>query len=86
MASAALRCRRTSGMCQDADWRAQVKGILKAERRNISYQQLAAQLAEMGVHNMPAYIANKISRGGFTAVFMAQCLEAIECHEIPLEG
>ena len=73
-------------MKTDAEWRAQVKGILKAElkRRNVSYQQLAEQLAEMGVHDTPANIANKISRGGFTAVFMAQCLEAIGCHEIRL--
>jgi hypothetical protein len=43
----------------------------------VSYQQLAERLAGIGVHDTPANIANKISRGGFTAVFMVQCLEAI---------
>jgi hypothetical protein len=66
-------------MRTDAEWRDQVKGILKAElkRRSVSYQQLAERLAELGVHETPANIANKISRGSFTAVFMVQCLEAI---------
>ena len=73
-------------MKTDAEWRDQVKGILKAElkRRNVSYQQLAERLVAIGVHDTPANIANKISRGSFTAVFMAQCLEAIECREIRL--
>ena len=69
-----------------AEWRDQVKGILKAElkRRNVSYQQLAEKLAEIGVHDTPANIANKVSRGGFTAVFMVQCLEAIGCQTVQL--
>jgi hypothetical protein len=29
-------------------------------------------------------IKNKISRGGFTAVFFVQCLEAIGCHTLRL--
>ena len=73
-------------MKTDAEWRDQVKGILKAElkRRNVSYQQLAEKLAAIGVHDTPANIANKISRGSFTAVFMLQCLEAIAANDIRL--
>jgi hypothetical protein len=71
-------------MKTDPEWRSQAKGILKAElkRRNVSYQQLASRLAEIGVHDTPANIANKISRGGFTAVFMVQCMEAVECQMV----
>jgi hypothetical protein len=71
-------------MKTDPEWRSQVKGILKAElkRRNVSYQQLASRLAEIGVHDTPANIANKISRGGFTAVFMVQCMEAVGCQMV----
>ena len=71
-------------MKTDAEWRDQVKGILKAElkRKNLSYQHLADRLAELGVHETPANIANKISRGSFTAVFMMQCLEAIGCQAV----
>ena len=44
----------------------------------------ADRLAELGVHDTPANIANKISRGGFTAAFMVQCLEAIGCDTVRL--
>ena len=48
------------------DWQAKVKGLLKAElkRRNLTYQELAGRLEEIGVHETPRNIANKISRGG----------------------
>ena len=73
-------------MKTDSEWRNQVKGILKAElkRRNVSYQQLAERLAEIGVHDTPANIANKISRGSFTAVFFVQCLRSIGCETVHL--
>ena len=73
-------------MKSDAEWRDQVKGILKAElkRRNVSYQKLADELSAMGVYETPANIANKISRGSFTAVFLIQSLEAIGCSRIIL--
>ncbi len=67
-------------------WAAKVKGILKAElkRRNVSYRELAERLSAMGMHETEANIANKISRGGFTAVFFVQCLLAVGCHNVRL--
>lgn len=50
-----------------------------------AYQQLADKLGEVGIHETPANIANKISRGSFTAVFLVQCLEAIQCHMLRLD-
>ena len=69
------------------DWQAKVKGILKAElkRRDITYADLAAKLAEVGVKDEERNISNKIGRGSFTAVFFVQCLEAIGCKIINLE-
>lgn len=63
----------------DKEWQDRVKGILKAElkRRNVSYKQLAQRLEEMGIHETERNIANKISRGGFSATFFVQCLLAI---------
>jgi len=71
----------------DKEWADRVKGILKAElkRRNVSYRQLAERLEEMGVHESERNINNKISRGGFTAVFFLQCLEAIGVREVRLD-
>lgn len=73
-------------MVTDAEWQARAKGLLKAElkRRNVSYRDLAARLEAMGVHESEANIANKISRGGFSAVFLLQCLAAIECRAVTL--
>lgn len=68
----------------DKEWQDRVKGILKAElkRRNLSYKQLAERLAAMGVHETERNINNKISRGGFSAVFFVQCLIAAGCQSV----
>ena len=70
----------------EKEWADRVKGILKAElkRRNVSYKQLAERLETMGIHETERNINNKISRGGFTAVFFVQCLMAIGATEIRL--
>ncbi len=72
----------------DKDWQDRVKGLLKAElkRRNLSYKDLAEKLSAMGVRETESNIKNKISRGGFTAVFFVQCLSAIGCHTLRLES
>jgi hypothetical protein len=64
-----------------------VKRLLKAElkRRGVTYQELAKRLEAAGVHESPQNIANKISRGGFSAVFLVQCLDAIGCKTLNLE-
>jgi len=70
----------------DKEWQDRVKGLLKAElkRRNIGYRELAERLTAMGIPETEANIKNKISRGGFTAVFFLQCLEAAGAREIRL--
>lgn len=69
-----------------ADWTHQAKGLLKAElkRRNVGYQALSDSLRAFGINESPENIANKISRGKFTAVFFVQCMEAIGCKTIHL--
>jgi len=71
---------------RDDDWAERAKGLLKAElkRRNVSYQDLAAKLAEIGVKDTEPNIRNKIARGSFTAVFFVQCLEAIGCKSVKI--
>jgi len=66
-------------MVTDTDWQDRTKALLKSElkRKNVGYRELAERLAAIGVHDSERNIANKISRGGFTAVFLLQCLEAI---------
>jgi 3-mercaptopyruvate sulfurtransferase SseA len=70
----------------ETDWQERVKGLLKAElkRRSVGYKQLAEKLEELGVHETDRNIANKLARGGFSAVFLVQCLAAIGCETVRL--
>jgi hypothetical protein len=63
----------------DRDWTAEVKRLLKAElkRRGVTYAQLVEKLQEIGVRETEVNLRNKIARGGFTAVFLIQCMTAI---------
>lgn len=71
---------------QEKEWEDKVKRLLKAEltRKGVTYAQLVGKLADIGVHDSEPNIRNKISRGKFTAVFLIQCMEAIEAREIRL--
>ncbi len=70
------------------DWQAQAKGIIRAElkRRNLSYADLAERLTAIGVKETPQNVNNKIARGGFTAAFFLQCMEAIGVNNLHLDG
>jgi hypothetical protein len=70
----------------DAEWQARAKGILKGElkRRGVSYRDLVERLADMGIKESEQNIANKISRGGFSAVFLLQAMEAIGCKSLSI--
>lgn len=61
------------------EYETRAKNLLKAElrRRGITYAELAEKLAAVGVTENERNLNNKISRGGFTAAFLIQCLEAI---------
>jgi hypothetical protein len=72
----------------DGVWGEKVKGLLKAElkRRNLSYRDLVEKLAAIGVTETEANLRNKISRGGFTAAFFVQCMEAIGVRTLHLSA
>jgi 3-mercaptopyruvate sulfurtransferase SseA len=63
----------------DLERREPVKGILRAEmaRRGITYKQLAAKLAELGVRDTAVNLRDKVARGGFSAAFFVQCLRTM---------
>lgn len=50
-----------------------------------STHALSESLKAMGIEKTPENIANKISRGKFTAVFLIQCMETIGCSVIHLD-
>lgn len=70
----------------NVEFETKAKNLLKAElkRKGVTYAQLAAKLAEIGVHETERNLNNKISRGGFSAAFLLQCLEAIGAKNVPV--
>ena len=72
----------------DLEWRARAKGLLKAElrRRGVSYRLLDERLDEMGIRESEQNLANKISRGTFSAIFLLQCFNAIGCKSVAISS
>ena len=69
-------------------WEERAKRFLKAElaRADIGYRELAERLAKHGLKETEASIANKISRGRFSATFLLASLKAIEAETIRLDA
>ena len=78
--------RRGASVKTEDEWAEDVKRLLRAEmtRRGITYDQLTERLAAIGVADSSVNIRNKVARGKFTAVFLVQCLEAMECRSLRL--
>lgn len=73
-------------MPDSKDYQSLAKSILKAElkRRGVTYRDLAQRLGSIGVHETERNIANKISRGGFSAAFFLECLNAAGCKALQI--
>ncbi len=73
-------------MVTDKAWQEFAKNLLKSElkRRGLTYKDLAQRLTEAGTPDTAENLANKVSRGGFSAAFLFQCLAAIGCKNVSL--
>ena len=71
----------------NVEFETRAKNLLKGElkRRGVTYAQLAEKLAAIGVVENERNLNNKISRGGFTAAFLLQCLTAIGSSGVRLD-
>lgn len=69
------------------EWEALASNLLKSElkRKGVTYAQLVERLAEIGITEKEINIANKLSRGKFSAAFMLQCLKVIETENLRLD-
>lgn len=74
-------------MAKKGEWETRVSNLIKSELklRGISYAKLAQMLAEIGVDEQEQAIASKLSRGRFSAVFLAQCLAVIGSDRLRLD-
>ena len=70
------------------EYEEKAKNILKGElkRRGITYAGLVEKLAAIGVQETERNLANKISRGGFTAAFFLQVMQAIGADKVEISG
>jgi hypothetical protein len=68
-------------------WEERAKRYLKAElaRADVGYRELADLLKKHGLKETEASIANKISRGTFSATFLLASLIAIGAPAVRLE-
>lgn len=73
-------------MPQQTEWEQKAANILKAElkRKGVTYAQLVERLAGIGINEKEVNVANKLSRGKFSAAFMLQCLTVIETEHLHL--
>jgi hypothetical protein len=73
-------------MASKIDWTEKTKNLLKSEmkRHGVTYDELVEKLAQIGVKDTAVNVRNKVARGGFTAVFLVQCLEALGVKELRL--
>ncbi len=69
------------------EFETRAKNLLKGElkRRGITYAGLAEKLAAIGITENERNLNNKISRGGFTAAFLLQCLTAVGASSLRLD-
>lgn len=74
-------------MPEHTDWEALAANTLKAElkRKGVTYAKLVEMLAAIGIREKEANVANKLSRGKFSAAFMLQCLSAVGVSSLRLE-
>ena len=71
----------------EEQWAERTKRFLKAElkRAGVTYDDLAERLSKVGLSETKASIANKISRGTFSAAFLLASLKAIGCQNVRVE-
>ncbi len=74
-------------MPDQSEWEKQAANLLKSElkRKGVTYAQLVEKLGAIGINEKEVNVANKLSRGKFSAAFMLQCLNSIGATDLRLD-
>jgi len=74
-------------MPEQNEWEMQAANLLKSElkRKGVTYAQLVEKLRAIGINEKEVNVANKLSRGKFSAAFMLQCLKVIGADNLRLD-
>ena len=69
------------------EWTRRAKRFIKAElkRREVTYDDLARKLTEIGIRETEGSITVKINRGTFPVWFFLAALQAIGCPQVRLD-
>jgi len=64
----------------NAEYEEKAKALLRfaMSQRGVGPEELAERLSKMGIEISAGGVANKISRGGFSSMFLLQCMDALE--------
>lgn len=75
-------------MVAEQEWAERTKRFLKAElkRADVTYEELAQRMSEMGLEETKASVASKLSRGGFGATFFLAALRAVGVEHLRLDS
>lgn len=75
------------GMDSKDEWAGRSKRFMKAElkRRDVTYEELARRLSEMGIEETEGSITVKINRGAFPTWFFLASMKAIGCPAVRVE-
>ena len=71
----------------EEEWRNIAKGMLKGElkKQNLTYEDLAKKLSDIGVQENESSIRNKVSRGTFSATFLLQSMSVLGVELVPFK-
>ena len=71
----------------EREWAERTQRFVKAElkRADVTYEELAEKLREMGLQETKISIASKLSRAGFSASFFLATMKAIGVEQVRLE-
>ena len=69
------------------DWPDEASRLLKAElkRSGVTYKELVARLAEVGVNETEVSVRSKLKRGTFQFAFVMQCAYALKLEVLRLD-
>ncbi len=69
------------------EWETMAANMLKSElkRKGVTYAQLVEKLDAIGISEKEVNVANKLSRGKFSAAFMLACLSALQTVSLHLD-
>jgi hypothetical protein len=74
-------------MARPPELRKYIQGVIRAEkaRHNLTYEDLSARLARVGIEQSPTNLSTKIARGDMSAQLFIGLLKVLEVKSLALD-